>query len=192
MCSVSTRPRRSQTTTAGRCICLMNGRRLPNCCKRLPSPLPRQSCAKIDRPIQLQSTASRRITSARSLVAGRQPNITRAPSSSGPSGLGSPGRRSCRRARRRTPRRSARAGAAHSPCRFRLFDLASPKEVRQLRGSQGSFRGLTFSRDGTVLFAGSGDGTIRRWETATGKELDAFATGEGLPMVIGTNYRKAA
>jgi RNA polymerase sigma factor (sigma-70 family) len=58
---------------------------------------------------------------------------------------------------------------------IRLFDVATRKELRQLRGLKGGCRALTFSRDGAILVAGDGAGLIHWWEMATGNELRAPA-----------------
>jgi len=54
-----------------------------------------------------------------------------------------------------------------------LWDLASLKEIRRLRGHQDGVFSLAFSPDGSMLASLGGDQTLRRWDPQTGRELDA-------------------
>lgn len=55
-----------------------------------------------------------------------------------------------------------------------LFDLAAGKEVRRYP-TDAYFGSIAFSPDGKALAAASGEGTVRLWETATGRVLPASA-----------------
>jgi RNA polymerase sigma factor (sigma-70 family) len=52
-----------------------------------------------------------------------------------------------------------------------LWDVASLKELRCLRGHEGEVRALDFSRDGKQLVTGGMDETVRLWDVAAGKEI---------------------
>jgi WD40 repeat protein len=59
--------------------------------------------------------------------------------------------------------------------RIRLWDLTTKKEKSDLPGHQREIVSLTIPHDGkTVITAGSWDGTARRWDIATGKQLQVF------------------
>src|SRR5262249_16366530 len=53
----------------------------------------------------------------------------------------------------------------------RLWEVATGKEVRRLRGHRGHVWATAFSPDGTTLLAACADGTVRLWEVATGTLL---------------------
>jgi WD40 repeat protein len=55
---------------------------------------------------------------------------------------------------------------------IRLWDVATEGHLLTLKGHQASVESVTFSPDGTLLAASSGDGTIRLWPAATQKELN--------------------
>src|SRR5207247_5727720 len=56
--------------------------------------------------------------------------------------------------------------------------LEPPHSRRVLTGHTGAVEGVAFSPDGkTIVSASSGDGTVRRWDTATGKPLGQPLTG---------------
>jgi WD40 repeat protein len=46
-----------------------------------------------------------------------------------------------------------------------LWDTNSFDEVAQLHGHSAYVKSLAFSPDGSMLISGSGDGTIRTWNT---------------------------
>jgi WD40 repeat protein len=60
---------------------------------------------------------------------------------------------------------------------FRMFDVASGREVRRFRGHEGCVRSVAFSPDGAIIASGSiatfgsHDNSIRIWDSATGHEL---------------------
>ena len=64
---------------------------------------------------------------------------------------------------------------APSPIRLGGSAMA---ELKSLRGHKGAVTSLNLSPDGKVLFSGSLDATIRRWEMKTAKNLTTFPAGQ--------------
>lgn len=61
--------------------------------------------------------------------------------------------------------------------RIHLLDVATRRELKILKGAQGTITALTFAIDGTHLFSGEENGTIRQWNALTGKEVGpAYST----------------
>src|SRR5262249_30857962 len=58
-----------------------------------------------------------------------------------------------------------------------LFDVATGREVRQLKGLQTNFPAIAFSHNGKLLAAAGYDRSLRLWEVATGRELRRLRTG---------------
>jgi WD40 repeat protein len=50
-----------------------------------------------------------------------------------------------------------------------LWDLVRGKEVARLHGHPGNVLSLAFSKDGATLASGSGDATVRLWDTMSRK-----------------------
>ena len=67
-----------------------------------------------------------------------------------------------------------------------LLDLKTGREVQHFAGHKESVYSVLFSKDAKQLITGSGDGTIRFWLVATGKELRQVknATGSVYTMVF--------
>jgi len=59
----------------------------------------------------------------------------------------------------------------------KLLDQVSAEyggEVRSLAGHKGAVTSVAYSPDGTYLLSGGEDGTLKLWETATGREVRTF------------------
>jgi WD40 repeat protein len=67
-------------------------------------------------------------------------------------------------------------GGAKSP---RFWDVATGKERLDLGGHRDAVRAVAVSGDGKSLLTYAGDGTVRRWDSVTGKELSQFAVPPG-------------
>lgn len=52
-----------------------------------------------------------------------------------------------------------------------IFDIPRRKEIARLRGHRGAVRGLAFGNDGTILYTGGTDGTLRAWSCESHREL---------------------
>ena len=63
--------------------------------------------------------------------------------------------------------------------RIHLLDVASRRELKVLKGAQSTITALTFGVDGTHLFSGEENGTIRQWNALTGTEV---GTGYNTPL----------
>lgn len=82
----------------------------------------------------------------------------------------------------------------------RLWDTATGKEVRRLKGHRGTVKGVIFSPDGKRIVSSGGsageqarklvpfDCTIRLWDVATGKEVHCFTGHEGPVSSIAVSH----
>jgi RNA polymerase sigma factor (sigma-70 family) len=61
--------------------------------------------------------------------------------------------------------------ATYGSLSIHLWDTATGKELRRLRGPASGVTALAFSRNGRVLASGHSDRTVRLWEVATGQQL---------------------
>ncbi|XXX72930.1 hypothetical protein WMF30_35310 [Sorangium sp. So ce134] len=55
-----------------------------------------------------------------------------------------------------------------------LWNVATSRPARVLRGHEESIDALAFNADGTLLASGSADRTVRLWDTRAGKEIKVF------------------
>ena len=61
--------------------------------------------------------------------------------------------------------------SGHGDPTVRLWDTATGREVRVLRGEEGQIYGVAFSPDGKTLACVGTDSTVRLWDTAAGREI---------------------
>ncbi len=62
---------------------------------------------------------------------------------------------------------------------IRLWEAASGKEIRQLRGHQDRVQSVAFSADGKTVVSAGNDHIVRLWEIASGKEIRQFQGHQG-------------
>jgi len=60
---------------------------------------------------------------------------------------------------------------------LRLWEVATGKELRILKGHLNHVNSVAFAPDGRRALSGSYDNTIKLWEVSTGKELRTFTGG---------------
>ena len=72
---------------------------------------------------------------------------------------------------------------------LRMVTLAGERRALDLTGAESSVRAVAFSRDGVVLYAGSDDGLIRRYDARTGLVLGEWVHGAPVTALtaIGNN-----
>ena len=71
---------------------------------------------------------------------------------------------------------------------IQVVDAATGKQVRTITGHTGPVRGVVFNADGTQLFSGSEDMTVRQWNVADGAEAKSITTPavvNGVALVLG-------
>lgn len=68
-----------------------------------------------------------------------------------------------------------------------ILDIGTRRELLHLRGHSDRITGMAFSPDGRRLASASKDGTIKLWETATGREILTLLHGRG-DQVTGVSF----
>src|SRR5205814_1283897 len=74
---------------------------------------------------------------------------------------------------------------------FRLWDVASGREIRRFQGHQGCVRTVAFSPDGRRALSGSidtlgtNDNTVRLWDVGTGAQIHRFEGHAGWVWSVG-------
>ena len=104
--------------------------------------------------------------------------------------------------RRMNMREFMKASQAGKPKEFlfHAWDIKTGKKLRSFKGHAGAAYCQSFSPDGRLIVSGSGDRTIRLWESATGNELHCFTPrtpvpySQGLPVLAASSLlrRKVA
>ena len=95
-------------------------------------------------------------------------------------------RRPRRHRRRRRLRPDGKTVATGSYDRtIKLWDAATGKEIRTLKGHKNWVLALAFSPDGKTLASGSYDRTARLWDVATGKELGVLEGHKAAVRAVG-------
>src|SRR5262249_33680764 len=61
--------------------------------------------------------------------------------------------------------------SGHKDGSVRLWNLEDMKEIRRLQRHRMSVTAVAFAADSRTACSGSLDGTVRRWDTTTGRQL---------------------
>jgi len=69
---------------------------------------------------------------------------------------------------------NGRASLDHDEPALSLCDLEARRQTQKLRGHTAPVTAVAYSPDGTRIVSGSGNGTIKVWDTATGEEVITF------------------
>ncbi|MAS38206.1 MAG: hypothetical protein CL610_29690 [Anaerolineaceae bacterium] len=70
---------------------------------------------------------------------------------------------------------------------IRLWNVETGAEMGRLTGHEGVSRGVLFNHEGTQLYSGGGDGTIRVWDVASGQQTNLLDTTMPCPAVFALN-----
>jgi hypothetical protein len=62
---------------------------------------------------------------------------------------------------------------------MKLLDIATGQEIRTFSGHVDMIKSIAFGHDGRQILSSSGDGTLRLWDVATGKEIAQFISYSG-------------
>jgi WD40 repeat protein len=73
--------------------------------------------------------------------------------------------------------------AAGASNKVRLFDVQTGKEQADLGGHTGSVAAIAIASDGKTLISRGADGTLRRWDAASGNELSQFTVPGGVNSI---------
>ncbi len=77
------------------------------------------------------------------------------------------------------------ANASSTKGVIELYDISSERLIRSFKGHSGALGSAAFSKNGKYLVSTSGDGTVKIWDVATGKEMASmmsFTDGEWIVM----------
>ena len=61
--------------------------------------------------------------------------------------------------------------------KIQLWNVNTGKKLHQLEGHPERTVSLAFSTDGKFIYSSGGDGSVRKWDVATGKEAARYAVG---------------
>ncbi|HWY85085.1 MAG TPA: WD40 repeat domain-containing protein [Gemmataceae bacterium] len=76
---------------------------------------------------------------------------------------------------------------ANAPSAAMIWDVANWEEKVKLKDNEGSYRSVVFSPDGKVL-AANGDGLVKLWDTATGKQLGTIKEERGIYAIFASAF----
>ena len=64
------------------------------------------------------------------------------------------------------------------------WDRMCHSDLRTLRGHEGKVYSVAFNKDGSILASAGADGTVRIWQTATGRQLASIDAHEGYVLAV--------